>query len=197
MSINNQAKFNHKDFHTLKNQLNNLITQDNEYKNLKDSGERVNPMQFIRKNEKKFNTIWNKFRQNTNGMENTDNFDLPKDGEKDDLLKDKDEQLTSNISVKDTQQNNIINNNLNSDKLSEKKTSNKLKDNSNKDTIKDNNKNSVSKENKDDKVKIKNDELIGVNGLNSDSGNNEDMKGVHSLGRFKQLDDGVMRVINY
>jgi hypothetical protein len=28
--LKNQFKFNHKDFHTLKNQLNNLITQDNE-----------------------------------------------------------------------------------------------------------------------------------------------------------------------
>jgi len=82
-NIKNTFKFNHKDFHSLKNQLNNLITQDNEYKDLKYSGERVNPMYFIRKNEKKFNTIWNKFRQNPDQFPSDNDLHLKYDNLKD------------------------------------------------------------------------------------------------------------------
>jgi len=194
-NIKNTFKFNHKDFHSLKNQLNNLITQDNEYKDLKYSGERVNPMYFIRKNEKKFNTIWNKFRQNPDQFPSDNDLHLKNDNlkdEKDDEMmkfNNNNNQTTDLNKEKDkTKDKETIISSSNSTKNS---GSNKLKENNN--INNDKNKWSTSNNNKD----IKNDELIGLHGLNSDTNvATEEMKGVHNLGRFKQLDDGVMRVIN-
>jgi len=193
-NIKNKFKFNHKDFHSLKNQLNNLITQDNEYKDLKYSGERVNPMYFIRKNEKKFNTIWNKFRQNPDQFPSDNDLHLKNDNLKDE----KDDEMMKFGNINQTSD--LY---KEKDKIKDKETiistsnstknsgSNKLKEN-NKDN--DKNKSSSSSNNNKD---IKNDELIGLHGLNSDTNvATEEMKGVHNLGRFKQLDDGVMRVIN-
>jgi len=41
----------------LKTQLDNLINEDTEYKSLKETGERLNPIYFIKKNQDKFNNM--------------------------------------------------------------------------------------------------------------------------------------------
>jgi hypothetical protein len=152
-------------------------------------------MYFIRKNEKKFNTIWNKFRQNPDQFPSdndlTTKFENPKE-EKDDWLNSVESNLAdvSKDTPKDKDKDNKDKNSTSTNISSSTKNS-KLKDTNLSNTDKP--KTSSGKDVKDELSG-----LHGINGLSNNESNaaSEELNGVHNLGRFKQLDDGVMRVIN-